>query len=161
VEFRNLHDVAELTDSGSLDKASLNRRMTDATDARPGTFRYSDSNLGGEVRTTSEGTSSIRPLAVATVFRPDGSSDTVGTVRYSVAGGEARIRPDTLTAPNYGVEGALLDEVGQQAQMEGVNRLRVWMPDGNKVAENQRLGHGFHSTGRDPGARGVDWEKPL
>ena len=161
MEFHNLQDKPELTDSGSIDKANLNRRMTDATDARPGTFRYSDSSLGGEIRTTSEGQGSVRALATATVFRPDGSSDTVGTVRYSVAGGEAKIHPDTLTAPNYGVEGALLDEVGQQAQMEGVNRLRVWLPDGNKDAENQWLGHGFHSTERDPGARGVDWEKPL
>jgi hypothetical protein len=161
MELSGPEDKFELIASGPLGKESLNRRMTDAADARPGRFRYSDSGLGGEIRTTSEGRGGVRALATAAVFRPDGSSDTVGTVRYRVAGGEARLQPDTLTAPNYGVEGALLQEVGQQAQMQGANRLWVWVPDGNGDAANRWQCHGFHSTERNPGASGVNWEKPL
>ncbi len=160
MEFRALKDKPELTTPDSLDKASLDRKISDATDARPGTFRYSDSSLGGEVRTASQGTDGIRSLALATVYRPDGTSTTVGTVRYSVTSDEARIYADTLTAPNYGVEGALLNEIGQQARMKGANRLQVWVPDG-KDAENRWQSQGFHPSERNPGIHGVDWERPL
>jgi len=130
--------------------------------ARPGTFRYSDAEqLGGEVRTSVPQRGGFYSVAQAEVFRRDGTSDVVGTARYSVAGSEATLDGRTFIAPNHGTEWALLKKVGEQAQAQGADRLRVWVPDGGQDAETRWLRRGFQPTERDPGARGVHWERPL
>ena len=124
--------------------------------ARPGTFRYSDAELGGEVRT-----SVPQRGGFYSVFRRDGTSDVVGTARYSVAGSEATLDGRTFIAPNHGTEWALLKKVGEQAQAQGADRLRVWVSDEDQDTGTRWLRHGFQPTERDPGARGVHWERPL
>lgn len=96
--------------------------------ARPGTFRYSDAELRGEVRTSVPQKGGFYSVTQAEVFRRDGTTDTVGTARYSVAGSEATLYSDALVAPNYAAEGALLQEVSVQARAQGADRLRVWLP---------------------------------
>ena len=120
-----------------------------------------DMELGGEVHTSVAQEGGLYSIAKAEVFRPDGSSDVVGTVRYTVAGSETILYGDTLVTPNYGTEAALLQEVSWQAQSKGAHRLRVWIPDGSPYAEKRWLRHGFLPTERDPGARGVHWQRRI
>ena len=93
--------------------------------------------------------------------RPDGTSDVVGTARYTVAAGEATLDGTSFTAPNYGTESALLSEVSEQARAQGADRLRVWAPDGDSFAERRWQLHGFQPTERDPHARGIYWDRPI
>ncbi len=93
---------------------------------------------------------------------PDGTHETVGTARYAVSGDEARLYPASLTARNYGVESSLLDEVGQQARDQGATTLKVFVPDDASDGGQRWLQHGFHAGAeRNPGAAGIDWERPL
>jgi hypothetical protein len=85
----------------------------------------------------------------------------LGTAEYSVAGGEATLYDTRFTAPNYGTESALLKEISEQARAQGADRLRVWVQDGDSVAERRWLSHNFQPTERDPNARGVFWEQHV
>lgn len=161
MEFRDLTDRPETKSGDSLDRQALDRKLWQAEDARPGKFRYYDMELGGEVHTSVAQEGGLYSIAKAEVFRPDGSSDVVGTVRYTVAGSETILYGDTLVTPNYGTEAALLQEVSWQAQSKGAHRLRVWIPDGSPYAEKRWLRHGFLPTERDPGARGVHWQRRI
>lgn len=152
----DLTDKPDITGQDSLDKSALERRLQEA---RPGTFRYYDMELGGEVRTSMAQEGGLYSIAQAEVFRSDGTSKVVGTARYTIAGGDA-----TLThcvANNSGTESALLREVSEQARAQGTNRLRVWIPDDDQGARRRWPRHGFQPTERDPGAHGVYWERPL
>jgi GNAT superfamily N-acetyltransferase len=162
MELRDVSEKPEIIGQDSFDKRALERRLQGAEDVRPGTFRYSDAGLGGEVRTSVEREGSLYSIAKAEVFRPDGTGEVVGRARYSVAAGEATLYDDIhFTARNHGAESALLKEVGEQAKAQGADRLRVWVRDGDSAAERRWLSHGFQPTERDPGARGVHWERPL
>jgi hypothetical protein len=158
MEFRDISNKPEITATDSLDSRALERRLQEAEDIRPGTFRYSDAGLGGEVRTSVEWEGGVYNVAKAEVFRSDGTSDVVGTARYSVAGGEATLDHTTFNAPNHGTEWALLKEVSERARAQGAGRLRVWVPDGDATAERRWLSHGFQPAERDPNAGGVHWE---
>ncbi len=161
MELKESTDKPKITDQDTNDKIELQRKLYEVSEARPGTFRYSDIELGGEVWSSAEDQESLQPIAKAEVFRRDGSSEVVGTVRYSVAGDEARIYPGAFNARNHGTEWALLSEVSEQARARGTTRLRIWVPDGDPAAEQRWQAHGFQPIGRNPGAAGVDWEKPL
>jgi hypothetical protein len=161
MEFQDLTDKPEITNRDSLDKLALERRLQEAEPARPGTFRYSDAELGGEVRTSVAQEGGIYALAQAEVFHRDGTSEIAGTARYSIAGGEATVDAAHFFAATSGVESALLSEIGEQGRAQGANRLRVWVPDGEAPPAGDWLRRGFHPGERDPGAAGVYWEKPL
>lgn len=161
MSFREVSDTPEQFEGQSFDRSGLENRLKQAEDVRPGTFRYSDAGLSGEVRTSSENLGSVQSLAKAEVFRRDGTSDVVGTARYSVAGSEARLYSGSMNAQTHGVESALLDEIGQQARAQGTDRLSVWVPDNDTVAAARWSRHGFQSLERDPDAAGVTWEKRL
>jgi len=117
--------------------------------------------LGGEVRTSVVQEGGLHSVAQAEVFRRDGTTDVAGTVRYTAAGGEATLYGDAFIAANHGTEWALLKEVGEQARAQGADRLRVWVSDDDQDAGTRWLHHGFQPTERDPGARGVCWERCL
>jgi hypothetical protein len=160
--FREVDDNPDGIGTDSFGSSAFESRLKQAEDVRPGTFRYSDSSLGGEVRTSTDNPGSAQSIAQAEVFRRDGSSDVVGTARYSVAGGEAKLYGGSVTAPNYGTEEALLDEIGDQARSQGADRLQVWVPDGDAEAAKRWSAHGFQPSGdRNPGAAGITWEKRL
>lgn len=161
----DLRDVDDSTDAGkveTLDRRALERNINQVEDARPGTFRCSDARLGGEVRTSTDNPQGAQSLAKAELFRRDGSSDVLGTARYSVAGGEARLYGGSVVAPDYGTEEALLSEIGDQARAQGVDRLSVFVPDGDQTATQRWSSHGFQPAQvRDPDARGITMEKRL
>lgn len=161
----DLRDVDDATDAGkveTLDRHELERNIKQVEDARPGTFRYSDTRHGGEVRTSTDNPQGAQSLAKAELFRRDGSSDILGTARYSVAGGEARLYGGSVIAQDYGTEEALLSEVGDQARVQGVDRLSVFVPDGDQTAMQRWGRHGFYpAQASDPGARGITLEKLL
>ena len=161
MEIRDVSEKPEITGQESFDSRALERRLQEAEDVRPGTFRYSDAGLGGEVRTSVEREGGLYSIAKAEVFRPDGTSDVVGTARYTVAAGEATLDGTAFTAPNYGTESALLSEVSEQARAQGADRLRVWVQDGDSVVEQRWLSHNFQPMERDPNAQGVHWERPV
>jgi hypothetical protein len=161
MEFQDMSEKPEITGQDSFDSRALERRLQDAEDVRPGTFRYSDAELGGEVRTSVEREGGIYNIAKAEEFRRDGTHEVVGRARYSIAGGEATLYDDQFTAPNHGTESALLKEVSEQARAQGADRLRVWVRDGGSVAERRWLSHNFQPTERDPNAQGVFWERPV
>ncbi len=162
MEIQDSTDKSKITTQDSIDKVDLQRKLQDAPEARPVTnFRYFDRELGGEIHTSTSGQESIQAIVTAKVVRPDGSSEMVGSTRYRVSDNEASIVPGSFTAHNYGVEGALLDEVAQQSREQGADHLRVWIENGDSAAERQWLAHSFHSTEPNPGASGVHWEKPL
>jgi hypothetical protein len=162
MDYRDASDSPEAGNVESFDRQALERNIKQAEDARPGTFRYSDASLGGEIRTSADNASGVQSLASAEVLRSDGSSDVVGTARYSVAGGEAKLYGGSVTAANFGVEEALLDEISQQARSQGADRLQVWVPDNDPDAGQHWGSHGFHrASERDPGGQGAYWDKRL
>lgn len=164
-----IHDGMDRPDrrmQEAQERQAIERRIRQAEnvqqgDARPGNFRYSDADLGGEVHTSANPEGGVYSAAQAEVFRPDGSRDTVGTVRYAVGGGEAKLYGDSMTAANYGTESALLSEVSEQARAQGADHLGVWTRDGDSAAERRWATHGFQPTERNPGAKGVQWQKRL
>lgn len=162
MDFRH---VDESTDAGkveTLDQHALERNIKQAEDAHPGTFRYSDTRLGGEVRTSTDNPQGGQSLAKAEVFRRNGSSDVLGTARYSVAGGEARLYGGSVVAQDYGTEEALLSDIGDQARAQGADRLSVFVPDGDQIATQRWGRHGFYpAQASDPGSRGITLEKLL
>ena len=161
MEIRDVSEKPEITGQDSFDSRALEQRLQQAEDVRPDTFRYSDAGLGGEVRTSVAQEGGLYSIAKAEVFRPDGTSDVVGTARYTVTAGEATLDGTSLIAPNFRTESALLKEVSEQARAQGADRLRVWVRDGDSVAERRWQSHGFQPTERDPNARGVHWERPV
>ncbi len=145
-----------------LETAQTEARLKDATEARAGTFRYPDAELGGKVHTSVDHPESVQPIAYAEVHRSDGTHETVGTARYTVSGDEARIYPASITARNFGVESSLLSEVGEQARAKGATTLKAFVPDSASDDGQRWLPHGFHpASERNPGAAGIDWERPL
>ena len=161
MEIRDVSEKPEITGQDSFDSRSLEQRLQQAEDVRPGTFRYSDAGLGGEVRTSVEREGGVYNVAKAEVFRRDGTHEVVGTARYSVAGGDATLYDTQFSARTHGTESALLKEVTEQARAQGADRLRVWVRDGDSVTEQRWLSHNFQPTERDPNARGVFWERPV
>lgn len=161
MEFRDVSDNPEKMSKEAFDSRALERRVQEAEEVRPGTFRYSDAGLGGEVRTSVEQQGGAYNVAKAEVYRPDGTSEVVGTARYSVAGGEAKLHGEQFNARNHGTESALVKEVSEQARAQGAGRLRVWVPDGDSSAASRWQRHGFQPLERDPDARGTHWEKQL
>lgn len=160
--FREVDDNPDGIGADSFGSSAFESRLKQAEDVRPGTFRYYDPNLHGEVHTSTDSPGGVRSVAKAELYQRNGSSASVGELRYSVAGGEAEIRGDFVRTPNHGVENALLDEVSQQARAQGIDRLRVWVPDGDTDAAKRWNTHGFLPTGeRDPGAAGSYWENRL
>lgn len=155
----------EAPKSGSVDRAQLNRRVETAQDVQPlaeqDTFRYSDAVLRGEVRTNTVNTAAMEQLAVANVHRRDGTTDTVGTLRYRMEPNVVVLQGDGMIASSYGVESALLTEVSQNARAHGIDRMRVWAPDGDSAAQKRWALHGFQPEPRDPGAAGQHWGKPI
>jgi len=161
MEFRDATDKPEITGQDSLDRQALERRVQEAEDVRPGTFRYSDAGLGGEVRTSVDRQGGTYNVAKAEVYRPDGASEVGGTARYSVAGGEAKLHGEQFNARNHSTESALVKEVSEQARAQGAGRLRVWVPDGDSTAESRWQSHGFQPLERDPDAQGTHWERQV
>ncbi len=145
MEIDNFSDKSQLESSSAAEKVNLESKVKNASDVseRPGTFRYSDANLGGEICTNTEAADSLQPVANAQVFRPDGTTETVGTARYTVDGNEAKVYPASVTAPNYGVESALLDEVGDRARVQGASKLTIFTPNGDSAAMTRWTSHGF------------------
>jgi len=161
MQIRDVSEKPEIAGQDSFDSRAMERRLQQAEDVQPSKFRYYDMELGGEVRTSVERKGGLYSIAKAEVFHPDGTSDVVGTARYTVAAGEATLDGTSLIAPNFRTESALLKEVGEQAKAQGADRLRVWVQDGDSVAERRWLSHNFQPTERDPHARGVFWERPV
>lgn len=182
MEFRDVSDNPEKMSQEAFDSRALERRVQEATDvtaaggsppggdgppdgddpsSRPGTFRYYDMNMDGEVRTSVEQQGGIYDVAEAKVYHRDGTSEVVGTARYSVAGGEAQLHGEQFNARNHGTESALMKEVSEQARAQGAGRLRVWVPDGDSTAASRWQRHGFQPLERDPDARGVYWERRV
>lgn len=145
----------------ALDGRALDNRLQEAADARPGTFRYSDQGLGGEVRTAVPRDGGIYSEVQAEVYRRDGSVDTVGTARYSVAEDSATIHNQPFGAANEGVKNALVSEISEQARARGATRLQGWAPDGDMDAVQRWQRLGFQPVQRAPGAAGVYWERPI
>ncbi len=145
----------------AIDGRALDNRLQEAADARPGTRRYYDSALGGEIWTSVPQDGGIYSVAQAEVYRPDGSVDTVGTARYSVSGDNATIHNQPFVYANEGVKNALVSEISDQARARGATRLQGWVPDGDADAAQRWQRLGFHPTQRAPGAAGVWWEKPI
>lgn len=158
-------DRPEAPRSGGADRAQLNHRVEAAQDAQPhseqGTFRYSDAALRGEVRTNTMNTAAMEQLAVANVHRQDGTTDTVGTLRYRMEPNVVVLQGDGMIASSHGVESALLTEVSQNVRAHGIDRMRVWAPDGDSAAQKRWALHGFQPEPRDPGAAGQHWGKPI
>jgi hypothetical protein len=143
------------------------------------TFRCSNSDLGGEVRTSTAQEGELHSIAKAEVHRRNGTSDEVGRARFSVTDDEATLAHDDFsitpaydTDPAllsearkqscaYAIEDALLSEVSEQSRAQGAQSLRVWVRDGESHAEERWRHHGFLPGERDPGAAGVHWRKPL
>lgn len=145
----DISDRPESPADRSSDSLDLERRLQQAGDVRAGTFRHSDTELGGEVRTSAIQAETCRSETVvqhetvewsrltmvqAEVYRPDGTSDVAGTARYAVSDDAAIVQGDWFIASNYGVESALLNEIDEQARAQGLKRLLVWVPDGDPGA---------------------------
>jgi hypothetical protein len=143
----------------AVDKADLEQKLQEADEAR-GTFRSYDMNRNGEIRTTSSGSDSLYQEAQATFYGRDGDVQTVGTARYSVEMGEAKLYPDRFQAPDTQTETALLSEVSEQARAQGADKLTVWVNDEGGDPDRW-LRRGFQPTERDPDAKGVFWQKQL
>jgi hypothetical protein len=126
------------------------------------TFRCSNSDLGGEVRTSTAQEGELHSIAKAEVHRRNGTSDEVGRARFSVTDDEATLAHDDFSiTPAYDTDPALLSEVSEQSRAQGAQSLRVWVRDGESHAEERWRHHGFLPGERDPGAAGVHWRKPL
>lgn len=161
MDIENHIERPEGAQAEAFDRRSLDNRLQEAADVRPGTFRYSDQGLGGEIRTSVPQDGGIYSVAQAEVFRRDGSVETVGTARYSVAGDAATVHNQPFSYRNEGVKNALLSEISEQARARGATRLQGWAPDSDPdaAARWQRLG--FQPTQRAPGASGVYFERPI
>lgn len=59
--------------------------MQQAEDLCPGTFRYSDGDLGSGVRTSVAQEGGLCTIAKAELFRPDAICEVLGTAWYTVA----------------------------------------------------------------------------
>ena len=68
MESPDLTDKPKITAQDSIDKIELQRKLQDAPESRPGAFRYSDMELGGEVRTSTDRQESFQPIATTEVF---------------------------------------------------------------------------------------------
>ena len=154
-------EQSEQVQPEAFDGRALDNRLQEAADARPGTFRYSDQGLGGEVRTSVPKDGGIYSEAQAEVYRRDGSVYTVGTACYSVAGDSATIHNQPFRAANEGVKNALVSEISEQARARGATRLQGWAPDGDTDAVQRWQRLGFQPAQRAPGAAGVFWERPI
>lgn len=147
------------------ERAQLNRRIDSAQDVAPpaeqGAFRYSDASLGGEVRTKTEGADALRQLTVAELHTRDGATKTVGTVTSRMEPDVVTVDGDSMIAPNYGVEDALLSEVSQNARAHGIHEMRVWMPGGDATSASKWQSHGFHLEKPMPGAHGQHFSKRI
>jgi len=161
VTYKNELERPDQLQPEAFDGRALDNRLQEAADARPGTFRYSDRALGGEVRTSVPQDGGIYSEAQAEVYRRDGSVDTVGTARYSVAGDSATIHNQPFVAANEGVKNALVSEISEQARARGATRLRGWAPDGDQDAVQRWQSLGFQPTQPDGGAPGTYWERPI
>lgn len=147
------------TNPEALDKADLEQKIQEANEER-GTFRAYDMNQNGEIRTTTSGSEGLYPEAQATLYGRDGEVRPVGTARYSIEMDEAKIYPDSFQTSDSQTENALLSEVSEQAQAQGVDKINVWVKD--EGGDPQRWArHNFHPTDRDPGAKGVFWQKRI
>lgn len=155
----DLTDKPKITGQDSLDKSALERRVRKAEEAQPDTFRYYDMELGDNVHISVAREGGLYSIAQAEVFSGDSTSELVAWVKYTVAGDEATL-VDTRFATPW-IDSALLRKVSEQARAQGANRLRVWVPDDDQVTRTRWLRRGFQPTERDPGARGIYWERPL
>jgi len=145
----------------TIDSRALEKRVQEAVEARPGTFRYFDKVLGGEVHTSVWRQGDIWTGVKAEVYRRDGSVQTVGTARYSVSGEGATIHNQPFVYANEGVKNALLSEISEQARARGATRLQGWAPDGDTDAAQRWQRLGFQPSQRAPGASGVFYERPI
>jgi hypothetical protein len=159
--YENRLERPDQVQPDAVDGRVLDNCLQDAADVRPGTFRYSDQGLGGEVRTSVPQDGGISSVAQAEVYRRDGSVDTVGTARYSVAGDSATIHNQPFVAANEGVKNALVSEISEQARARGATRLQGWAPDGDTDAVQRWQRLGFQPTQRAPDAPGVFYERPI
>lgn len=162
MSFRELSERPENRSSDTMDSRTIERRIQEAQDLPEqndpaDTFRYSDASLGGEVRTSASQGDGPVELAQAEVVGRDGARQVVGTARYSMRPDEAFVHSNSVIAPNHGVEDALLSEIGDQARNRGADRLKIWAADG----DTRWSSHGFQPMERNPGAKGVHWEKRL
>lgn len=175
MEIHHMKDELERAEQDLPEDPGLEKRVRDAREARPeaagaggppgdggegrpGTFRGYDMGRNGEIRTSTE-SKGMYSVASAEFFGRDGTHQVDGTACYKVADGAGQI--ESLTAGTPLTENALLKEVGEGASAQGADRLRVWVKDDDPSAGSRWLGKGFHSTERDPGAKGVFWERPL
>ena len=162
MKIRDVSEKPEIIGQDSFDSRVLERRLQQAEEVQPSKFPYYDVELGGEVRTSVAREGGLYNVAQAELFQDGTPIRVLGTVQYSVAGGEATLYDDThFTARNHGTESALLREVSQQARTQGADRLRVWVQDGDSVAERRWQLHGFQPTERDPHARSIYWDRRV
>lgn len=137
-------------------------RLPDNPANRAETFRYHDSELHGEVRTTSERPQALEQLAVARVHDREGNVRTAGSLRYAIDPDDCTLRGYATPPENFGVESALLSETSEQARTQGKDSLRVWVPDGDPDGAKQWARHGFQPEAqRAPGATGSYWHKRI
>ncbi len=147
------------TSPEALDKADLEQKIAQANQER-GTFRSYDMKQNGEIRTTTSGKDSLFPEAQATFYGRNGEIRPSGSARYSIEMDEAKIYPDRFQASDLQTENALMSEISDNAQAQGVNKLTVWVKDDGGDPQRWIL-HNFHPTERDPGVSGVFWRKDL
>lgn len=107
------------------------------------TFRYYDSELRGEVRTTSERPQALEHLSVARVHDRDGNIRPSGSLRYAIDMDDCTLRGYAIQPANYGVEDALLEETKDQARAHGIDSLRVFIPEGDTDSEKHWSQYGF------------------
>lgn len=162
MDYRDTNESPEVGKVESFDRQVLERNIKQAEDTRPGTFRYSDTQRGGEVRTSTDNSKGAQSLAKAELYRRDGRSDVLGTARYSVASGEAKLYGGSVIAQDYGTEEALLSEIGDQARAQGVDCLSVFVPNGDQTAAQRWSRHGFQPALEcGSGSPGITLEKRL
>lgn len=147
------------TSPEALDKADLEQKIEQANQER-GTFRSYDMKENGEIRTTTSGKDSLFPEAQATFYGRNGEVRPSGSARYSIEMDEAKIYPDRFQASDLRTENALMSEISDNAQAQGVNKLTVWVKDEGGDPPNW-IRSNFHPTARNPGASGVFWQKDL
>ncbi len=158
MELPEYMDNLEMS-SKNLDKADLEQKVEQANQEK-GTFRSYDIKQNGEIRTTTSGKDSLFPEAQATFYGRNGEIRPSGSARYSFEMDEAKIYPDRFQASDPQTENALMSEISDNAQAQGVNRLTVWVRD--EGGDPQRwMRHNFHPTERDPGASGIFWKKNI
>jgi len=128
------------------------------------TFRYYDSALRGEVRTTSERPQALEHRSVARVHDRDGNVRPAGSLRYAMDPDDCTLRGYDIQPENFGVESALLSETSEQVRAHGKESMRVWVPDGDVDAAKQWSRHNFQpepKAQRAPGAKGNYWHKRI